>query len=145
MKNIEPDSLRWLERPAVRESFSELLAFVMGGARAANLSEDNLWKLELAVEELVTNVIRHGYAPGESASVRVGYGVSFSGDFSVQIRSGGVAFNPLLAEAPDLTLDVAQRGVGGLGIHLVKTVTDQIDYQHEAGINVVSFRIRKSS
>ena len=106
MKDIEPNSLKWLERPATWESFSELQGFVINGARDAKIPGDKLWKLELAVEELVTNVIRHGHMPGDNAMVRVGYEI-FAQEFRVQIRSGGVAFNPLLRDNPDLTQDIS--------------------------------------
>ncbi len=139
---IEPNSLAWLERAATWESFSELHGFVIDGARAARLADDKLWKLELVVEELVTNVIRHGYPPGESGVVRVGYSANLTGEFLVQIRSGGLAFNPLLKDSPDPIVDIAHRSVGGLGIYLVKSIIDEIDYNHSEGINIISFRIR---
>jgi len=137
----EARTFTWLERPARMESFREIEEFVLDAGRAARLPEEKLWKLRLALEELVVNIIQHAYSPAECGSVEIGWGSDRPGEFSVEIRHAGVAFDPLSQEEPDLTLDVEHRVPGGLGIFLARKMVDQITYRYANGINVLSLRL----
>ena len=53
----------------------------------------------------------------------------------LEIRDRGPAFDPLAAAPPDLSIPFSQRAIGGLGIHLARSVTDTIEYAREAGEN----------
>jgi len=55
----------------------------------------------------------------------------------VQIEDGGMPFNPFLREAPDTTASLEDRDIGGLGIHLVKEVMDDVSYQRNHHLNRV--------
>lgn len=140
-----PDSdaarLRAIERPAVMESFEELQEFALDAARNAGLGEDELWKVRLAVEEVVVNVIRHAYAPGEPGAVRIACGCDAGGAFCVEISDQGAAFDPFTQATPDLTLSVEDRPLGGLGIFLVRQLMDEAVYRRCGDWNVVSLRL----
>jgi anti-sigma regulatory factor (Ser/Thr protein kinase) len=139
LTDLESNEFAWLERPATMESFRELQAFVVEGARKARFPDEKLWKVELVVEELVTNVIRHGYPAGQIGKVTVGYHGKAGGPFRAKVRSGGAAFDPLARETPDLSKDIDERTPGGLGIHLVKNITDELAYERLDETNIVSF------
>ena len=57
---------------------------------------------------------------------------------TVTITDDGVPFNPLGAEIPDTTLSLADRDTGGLGIHLVRSLVDELSYQRRIDRNVVT-------
>ena len=57
---------------------------------------------------------------------------------SVTITDDGVPFNPLSQRAPDTTLSFEEREIGGLGIHLVKSMADECSYQTKIDKNVLS-------
>ena len=136
----EAGGFRWLTQPADMASFVALRAFVMDAAKAASLSEEQLWKLELVVEEVGGNVIRYAYPAEAPDTVSVGYAVS-KNHFAVQVRDSGKPFDPLAADDPDLTLGIAERRVGGLGRFLTRQLASHAEYARQDGHNVLTFAI----
>ena len=91
---------------------------------------------DLIVEELVTNTIKYGY--DDDARHFIDVTVDFQeGRLSIEIRDDGHEFNPLLQESPDTTLSAEERQIGGLGIHLVREMTDDVRYERRGHENVV--------
>jgi anti-sigma regulatory factor (Ser/Thr protein kinase) len=132
-------NLTSLRLPAEMASLGPFTDFVRGGARAAGLAENALGKLDLILEEVVTNVFRHAYPKGEAGIAVVGYSVSSPGSLLVEVRDSGLPFNPLDAPEPDLSLDLEERPIGGLGVFLVKTLAESVAYERRDGENVLSF------
>jgi len=100
--------------------------FVYDNAQQVCADEDFLYDLILAVDEVVTNVIVHGYrgAPGKIyIEVR-----PQSGALAVVIKDDAPLFDPRCAPEPDLTLPLEQRKPGGLGIVFVRTLMDDMIY-----------------
>src|SRR5204863_743359 len=84
--------------------------------------------VQLAVEEILTNVIKHGYKNQAGHAIALEITVR-QGEAIIRIEDSAPAFNPLQAAAPDLNLPLAQKQPGGLGIHLVRKVMDGLDYE----------------
>lgn len=101
--------------------------------------------VRLAVEEAVSNTIRHGYLDREPHEIRLR--ASMQGDALVlEIEDDARAFNPLEAPLPDLTLPVEQKPVGGLGILLIRTVMDRAEYERVGGKNRLRLvRVKRAS
>jgi anti-sigma regulatory factor (Ser/Thr protein kinase) len=97
--------------------------------------------VNLALDEVVANVILHGFEnPGEHDIV---VGLYLEPEFvNVTVEDAGVAFNPLDAPEPDLTKPIEERPIGGLGIHLVRNVMDQIEYRRDGDRNRLTMRKR---
>lgn len=105
--------------------------------------------IELAVEELLVNVISYAYAgpdagavsAGRHGQVELGFRWASFDDvpyICVWIRDWGKPFDPFLeAPRPDITLDVDERPVGGLGVHLVKNVSSHHCYSGTDGTNTI--------
>ena len=110
------------------------------GAREANLPEAQVGQLELLIEEIFTNICRYSYADAPGV-VTISYLVSGLGEMNVEVRDQGVEFNPLNAPKPNLTPDLTQRQVGGLGILLLKSFARSLRYRRELGCNHLSFEI----
>lgn len=92
---------------------------------------------DLVLEELVTNTIKYGYDDANAHCVHVS--VDFSGNtLTIEVRDDGHEFNPLSRETPDVTLPAEQRDIGGLGIHLVCQMSDDVRYERRDGWNVVT-------
>lgn len=92
---------------------------------------------DLVIEELVTNTIKYGY--DDTAAHCVHVSVDFVGEtLTVEVRDDGHAFDPLSRETPDTTLPAEQRDIGGLGIHLVCQMSDDVRYERRDGWNVVT-------
>jgi anti-sigma regulatory factor (Ser/Thr protein kinase) len=58
----------------------------------------------------------------------------------IEFSDSGKPFNPLEHKYPDITLPVAQREIGGLGLLMAKKMTDHIDYRYEDGMNKLVIR-----
>jgi anti-sigma regulatory factor (Ser/Thr protein kinase) len=99
--------------------------------------------VNLALEEIVTNIISYGYG-GEGGDHRIRIDLAHDGaSISARVEDDAKAFDPLQKEAPDTDAPLEERGIGGLGIHLVKTLMDEVRYSREDGRNVLF--IRKST
>lgn len=95
--------------------------------------------LNLAVDELLTNVISYGYEDGLEHTIRV-RGVFADRVMTIEIEDDGRPFNPLEMPEPDLTAALMDRKVGGLGVHLVRQLMDQVEYQWQEGKNLLMIK-----
>ncbi len=127
-----------LTLPARAESISAFREFVRRGAATAGIAADQLEKLDLVLEEILINVARYAYSP-DQGTVEVACSGDGAGKLRVEIGDYGRVFNPLEADPPDLSRDQANRPIGGLGVFLVRSMVDSIDYRREGERNVLSF------
>ena len=98
-------------------------------------------RFNLALEEVLTNVISYGFPNGGRHEIDVAIRYR-DGALQATVSDDGVAFDPLAQPTPDIHAPVEQRSVGGLGIHLVRELSDALDYRRDGGRNVLSFRLR---
>jgi len=93
--------------------------------------------MSVALDELLHNTIAYGFAGRDGGEVTVE--VELRADrLCATLSDDGPPFNPLESAPPDTTLAVEEREVGGLGIHLVRRMMDEVGYQRRADRNVVS-------
>lgn len=97
--------------------------------------------VELAVEEIVANLIRHAYPETGAGPVQVTCRPADPAVFAVEFRDRGAPFDATSAPDPDLPDDIAERQIGGLGIYLLKQVTDALHYCRKGGENILTFEI----
>jgi anti-sigma regulatory factor (Ser/Thr protein kinase) len=100
--------------------------------------------LDLLIEEILINIVHYSYPEGDPGVVTITYSVPEAGELAVEVGDQGVAFDPLAAGPPDLTLDLKRRPVGGLGIVLMKAFAKSLTYRREQGWNRVRFAISAS-
>lgn len=127
-----------LALPAVAESIAPFREFVRAGALEAGVPGEQLAWLDLILEEILINVARYAYAPGNGV-VEVGYWPEGTAKLRVEVADSGRVFNPLTADPPDLSRGMADRPIGGLGVFLVRSTVDSIDYRREGDRNILSF------
>jgi len=95
--------------------------------------------VSLALEEVLSNVLRHSRVEGRSADVRVTFTIHPSW-FEFEVSDSAPPFNPLLQPDPDLDRPLEERRPGGLGIFLVKRLADYIAYDRSGRRNHLRFR-----
>ena len=118
-----------------REAIPEIVAAVTGLIEENGLAPDIAYALELAIDELVTNAISYGYPDGGSGKVTVEVSID-SDRVMLIVRDDGIAFDPLQqAPAPTLEGDIEDRPIGGLGLHLVGAMMDEVAYERREGEN----------
>jgi serine/threonine-protein kinase RsbW len=99
-----------------------------------------IFRINLAIEELVTNAVLHGFGgTGKGNTLRVGVSVT-GGVIETVIEDDGPAFNPFTVAAVDTALPLEDREIGGLGIHLARECMDEVAYQRLAAGNRVTLR-----
>jgi len=103
------------------------------------LGSDVEFDLNLVLEELFTNTLKHGGGEGASEGARIVLELDGE-DVVVEYSDQGAAFNPLEAPEVDLTAPLASRASGGLGIHLVRQTMQDLDYQRADGRNRLTMR-----
>ena len=106
-----------------------------------HLPDEILYHLNLALEEVVSNIIRHGYGEREDGEVSIAIELTPEA-IAVTVEDDGVAFNPLEHPGPDLTAPLEERKVGGLGVYLVRQLMDVVDYRAEGGRNILRMVMR---
>ena len=103
----------------------------------AGLSPDLTYRLTLSLDEIVSNVIRHGYSDTNDHVVEVRLSIH-DGVVTSVIEDDGHPYDPRESPEPDLSMPVEQRGPGGLGIFLVRQMMDSIDYARRDGKNILT-------
>jgi len=94
-------------------------------------------KLKLIFDELLNNVISYAYR--DDAEHDIETRVELTGKrLTVTISDDGVPFNPLSLATPDTNLSLEEREIGGLGIHLVRNLVDDVSYQRRIDKNVMT-------
>ena|ERR1700687_1766646 len=104
-----------------------------------NLTPKLIFAVTLALDEIVTNVISYAYDDGKEHDILVRL-LRGTDDLTVEVEDAGRPFNPLTARVPDLNTQLADREVGGLGIHLVRKLMDDLEYRREQGKNILVMR-----
>jgi serine/threonine-protein kinase RsbW len=123
-----------LRLPATMESLERFCAFVVQRARQCGIAAERLFRIELVVEELLTNVIHYAYSE-EPGDLQIQCFLKNHSRFCLQIQDWGCPFNPLTREDPDLTQSVCERPIGGLGIYLVRVMANELHYQRAEDSN----------
>lgn len=125
---------------ATVENIDVVTGFVNEQLEALECPMKAQMQIDIAIDELFGNIAHYAYNPdvGE-ATVRVEVQKE---PLSVIITfiDGGVPYDPLAAADPDTTLSAEERGIGGLGIFMVKKSMDEIAYRYENGKNILSIR-----
>ena len=93
--------------------------------------------LYLLLEELILNVISYAYDDDDTHEIVVRMAMA-GRDLHVEIEDDGRPFDPTVAPPPDLAAPLQQRRAGGLGIHLVRSLVDDVTYRRDAGKNIVT-------
>ncbi len=119
------------------EAMSHIRRFIDAFARSRAVADADLARVLIAVEELVTNIVRYGYGPGvEPGSVRVTLRLD-GNRFAVEIVDDSREFDPFAAPEPDLDAPIEARTIGGLGLFIVKALMDETRYRRDGAHNVV--------
>lgn len=113
--------------PATLENLPRFLGFIDDVCERIEADEGTKYALRLAVEEVCTNLIVHGYKNRPPGPIEV-VAVDDRDRVTLVIHDRSPPFDPKNAPAPDLTSDVEHRKAGGLGWHLVKKMVDEIRY-----------------
>ncbi len=121
--------------PASIENLPGFLGPVLAFASAHHLDDEKKNHLELALEEALVNIFSYAY-PEKPGHVDLTCRLT-DGRLVILIEDEGIPFSMMSAAAPDLTADILERKIGGLGVHLIKNLMDDVRYRREGKRNLL--------
>ena len=107
--------------------------------RSIGVSDKSIFEMNLALDELFTNIISYGFNDSQEHIIKIS--ITIEGDqLQMRIEDDGVPFNPSESKTPDFQCDIEECKIGGLGIHLIKKMMDEVQYQRVADKNILILR-----
>ncbi len=107
--------------------------------RQHGLPDKVMHDLNLALEEILTNIISYGYTDKLEHDIKVRLRVE-PGEIGIEVEDDGQPFNPLEAPEADTTKPLEERAIGGLGIHLVRKLMDGLEYKRQGDRNFLTVK-----
>jgi serine/threonine-protein kinase RsbW len=127
--------------PATLDSLGTIADYVMAAAASAGLDRRASYRLRLAVDEIATNIIVHGYANAGHQGVLELRADIDDRTLTIAIDDTGVTYDPRQAPIPDINLPLDQRPIGGLGVYLAMRNVDEFVYEHLGDRNRTIFKM----
>ncbi|MBR2151285.1 MAG: ATP-binding protein [Prevotella sp.] len=123
------------------DTIPQLSEFIECMAEEAGLDMAFTMSLNLAIEEAVVNVMTYAYPEGTTGMVNILMKVDGQ-QFTCILKDSGTPFDPTLTPEADTSLSAEERPIGGLGIHLVRQIMDNVSYEYSKGQNVLTLTKR---
>ena len=122
--------------PAKLENLERLMQSVSDCARTQGFDQKRISEIELAAEESLVNIINYSYPekPGEVEVICQADGRSLV----IEMIDSGIPFDVTSLPDPDITADLDDRKIGGLGVFLIKKMVDEVRYRREKNRNILS-------
>ena len=121
-----------LRLPSQSDNLSLIRDLVSKVAAQVGLSSEEAGKIELAVDEACTNVIKHAYGSNSNEVLDIQIKIEKT-KLTIVVSDKGKGFNPDKIKIPDLSESIRTGKRGGLGICLIKTLMDKVDFQMNPG------------
>jgi serine/threonine-protein kinase RsbW len=122
------------------KNLERLTSFVSECARERGITKERDVDIQIAVEEAFVNICRYAYVGGRG---EVEVNCFSNGDsFVIEIIDSGVPFDITVLEDPDVTADISERAVGGLGGLLIRKLMDMAVYRREGSKNILRLTVQ---
>lgn len=132
VKNQKQKKRYHLRIPSQTDNLEIIREFVTRIARQVGFRDEDIGKIELAVDEACTNVIEHAYGYNDKKPIQVD--ILFDQQkLSVTISDRGKGFDPKKLKPPDMKKYMEDMRRGGLGVHLMQRLMDEIDFDIKPG------------
>jgi anti-sigma regulatory factor (Ser/Thr protein kinase) len=115
--------------PGRLEDLATICEFVGQAAKQAGASKRTIFDIQLAVDEACTNIIEHAYS-GSGGEICLRCECN-GDDFEVVIQDHGQPFDPQAVAAPDVKAELDQRQEGGLGLHFMRCLMDEVRFRFD--------------
>ena len=140
-----------LKIPSKTDNLELIRTFVSRISEMVGFTDDDVYKIELAVDEACANVIKHAYKKEEEINLVIELDYK---KLTIIISDQGIGFDVNKILNRDIKNYLAQMKVGGLGIHLIHALMDEVEFRSEPGrkteVKMVKYfvkdgKIKKSS
>ena len=117
-----------------RDQIDTVRKFFDDYSKDNKLTEKTVHDIQMALDELLTNIVNYGYEDTDEHQIDVHFGVNDDA-VKVEIVDDSKPYNILEKDNPDISLSVEDKPIGGLGIFLIKKLMSNVDYYTEEGKN----------
>jgi serine/threonine-protein kinase RsbW len=121
--------------------FEQLLPELAAFLALHHVEASVTYVVQLAVEELILNVMKHGYHGETGHSVTMKLDLAGANEATLEVEDEAEAFDPRTTPEPDFDDMLRGDRVGGLGVHLVRSLSASLDYRRDSNRNHVRVRI----
>lgn len=122
------------------EDISAVIEFVEAELEKLDFPMKSTMQISVAIDEIMSNIVRYAYlGKNGPATVKV-IAKEDPNRVYVRFEDQGVPYNPLTNQDPDTTLSAEERGIGGLGVFIVKKTMDSVKYKYEDGKNILTMK-----
>lgn len=115
---------------------ADVRSFVLTHGKEHGFSDANMHDVQLAVDEAVTNIIKHAYERDESKNIEIELEIN-SEKLCVSLTDSGKAFKLKSLKQPDVREYARQKRRGGMGVYLIHSLMDSVDYIRKDGKNEI--------
>lgn len=123
--------------PARLENLEKMINFIVEKYKTLVHDKKSELRMRLVMEEALVNIINYAY-PNSVGEIEIDYNFYEKKKIlTIKIIDSGIPFNPLEKEEPDLSLSMEERQIGGLGIYMIKTIMDEVNYERVDGKNIL--------
>ena len=122
---------------AKEENLEKILGVISKFAEKNNFSPDVVGRIKLSIEEALVNIINYAY-PESDGEVEICYRKKSDTKLILEILDNGIPFDPFSLPKPDLTANLSDRKVGGLGVHFIRKMAEDVHYRIEGGANILT-------
>ncbi len=128
--------MKRIKLKAEMSNFQFFIGFVEDALVSLDLPQKVVFSLMTVAEEIIVNVVNYAYSD-ESGDLEI----DFERDKQIirfTFKDQGIPFNPLEKSEVDTNLQAHEREIGGLGIHMIKSMTDRVAYDYQNGENILT-------
>jgi len=134
------NTLEGITFSADNKKLAEVLAFIKKDMARYHLSEKSQFNMVTAAEEIFSNIAMYAYSSNKKAIVTINTNLK-DNVYAISFKDNGKKYNPLENNDPDITADIKDKNIGGLGIFLVKKLTDIQTYVYKNNQNILTIGI----
>jgi serine/threonine-protein kinase RsbW len=121
------------------EELKNLCRYCENFGHSIGLSRKFIFETNLALDELFTNIVSYSFTDHKEHSIIIS--ITKQKDMvTMRIEDDGLPFNPINATPPDFRCDLDDIKIGGLGIHIIKRLMDEISYERSNGKNILMLK-----
>ncbi len=127
--------INYIKLTSDMENLGSLMSFVSEWAQGQGMAPERINEIQLVLEEAFVNICRYAYS-GRRGDFEVNC-FSESGSSVIEIIDSGIPFDITAQALPDITADISERRIGGIGCLLIKNLMDKVVYRRENGKNIL--------
>lgn len=129
-------SIKNIKEKAIMENFQTFMGFVEDSLENLDVGQKTAFSLLTVSEEIIVNIINYAY-PDKVGEMEIDLKADEK-TIWISFIDEGVAFNPMEKSEVDTNLQAHERDIGGLGIHMIKNMTERVIYDFKDGKNVLT-------